>query len=233
MKKIILSAIAILAITGTVMAQQPEQQPQQPQPAVGAGAPQGQPQAGPQAGGPQQQPQAGREENRAQQLAQRLMLDETTTAKFTSLYDEYQKALDEAGPARNKKGGKKGDKAQQPNAEQPQEQAAPTDAEIIEQIEAGLAAQKARIDVQLAYVDKFKAILTARQLQQLFEQGHRRGGQQGQPQPGSGQQGGQQGAPQGGQQGQGQPGAGPQGAPQGAPQGGQPGAAPQEAPQGN
>lgn len=234
MKKMILSAVAILAFAGVAMAQQPEQRPQQPQAGAQA-APQGQPQAGMAQGSQQQEDRA---EDRAGRLAQRLMLDDATATQFISLYEEYQKALDEAAPKGKKgdrkgKGGKKDDKAQPAGQQpQPQEQAAPTDAEIIEQIQAGLAAQKARLEVQETYLAKFQKILTARQLQQLFSQGQRHGqlheGPQGGQQPQGQQPQGPQGAPQGGQQPQGQPQAGLQG----APQGGQPGAAPQGAPQG-
>ena len=48
-------------------------------------------------------------------------------------------------------------------------QAAQSDKDIDENIKARFSAQEKRLDVQKSYYDKFKKVLTMRQVQQLYE----------------------------------------------------------------
>ncbi len=48
-------------------------------------------------------------------------------------------------------------------------QATQSDNEIDEEIKARFSAQEKRLDVQKSYYDKFKKVLTMRQVQQLYE----------------------------------------------------------------
>lgn len=92
-------------------------------------------------------------ENMAKMVAGRLMLDDETSAKFIPLYQEYMQKLAECRVPQKEKG----------------QQAAQSDQEIDEGIKARFAAQEKRLDVQKSYYDKFKDVLTMRQVQQLFD----------------------------------------------------------------
>lgn len=92
-------------------------------------------------------------EKAAQRMAGKLMLDDEATAKFVPLYQEYMQKLAEC------RMGQKDVKAG----------AAQTDQEIDEQLQARFAAQEKRLEVQKAYYDKFKKVLTMKQVQQLYD----------------------------------------------------------------
>ncbi len=89
----------------------------------------------------------------AKRVAAKLMLDENTTEKFVPLYQEYMQKLAECRTPRN-------DNAPQTEL---------SDKEIDEEIKARFSAEEQRLDVQKTYYEKFKEILTMRQVRQLFE----------------------------------------------------------------
>lgn len=99
---------------------------------------------------------AQRTEQRAQAMAGRMMLDDAARAKFVPLYQEYMEELQAARKA-------KADGAKRASGL--------TDREIEESIEADFDARQKRLDVEKAYYKKFKAVLNARQLRQLFGRG--------------------------------------------------------------
>ena len=92
-------------------------------------------------------------EQMAKRMAGKLMLDDETSAKFIPLYEEYMQKLAECRVPKKEKGG----------------QAAQSDKDIDENIKAHFSAQEKRLDVQKSYYDKFKKVLTMRQVQQLYE----------------------------------------------------------------
>lgn len=85
-------------------------------------------------------------------LEGRLMLDEETAAKFAPLYKEYLEALRNCRPECPKEKGQK----------------ECTDAEIEKRLEEHIACERKRLDVQEEYLQKFKKILNARQLQAVM-----------------------------------------------------------------
>ncbi|EGG53657.1 conserved domain protein [Paraprevotella xylaniphila YIT 11841] len=89
----------------------------------------------------------------AKRMAGKLMLDDETSAKFIPLYEEYMQKLAECRIPGKKMGS----------------QAAQSDKDIDENIKARFSAQERRLDVQKSYYDKFKKVLTMRQVQQLYE----------------------------------------------------------------
>ena len=89
----------------------------------------------------------------AKRMAGKLMLDDETSAKFIPLYEEYMQKLAECRMPKKEKGG----------------QAAQSDKDIDENIKARFSVQEKRLDVQKNYYDKFKKVLTMRQVQQLYE----------------------------------------------------------------
>ena len=89
----------------------------------------------------------------AKRMAGRLMLDDEVSAKFIPLYQEYMQKLAEC-------------RVQQKPGESKGEQ---TDAAIDEQIKARFVAQEKRLEVQKDYYDKFKEVLTMRQVKQIFD----------------------------------------------------------------
>lgn len=101
----------------------------------------------------QQPDQNRRTEQMAQAMANRMMLDDNARAKFTPLYKEYMEALKAVRPERNA-GAKRG--------------AELTDKEIEESIEKNFETRQKRLDVEKTYYKKFKSVLNARQLKQLF-----------------------------------------------------------------
>ena len=92
-------------------------------------------------------------EQMAKRMAGKLMLDDETSAKFIPLYEEYMQKLAECRIPGKKMGS----------------QAAQSDKDIDENIKARFSAQERRLDVQKSYYDKFKKVLTMRQVQQLYE----------------------------------------------------------------
>ena len=85
-------------------------------------------------------------------LEGRLMLDEETAAKFAPIYKEYLEALRNCRPERTPEKGKK----------------ECTDAEIEQRLEERIACERKRLDVQQEYLQKFKKILNARQLEAVM-----------------------------------------------------------------
>ena len=92
-------------------------------------------------------------EQMAKRMAGKLMLDDETSAKFIPLYEDYMQKLAECRVPKKEKGS----------------QAAQSDKDIDENIKARFSAQEKRLDVQKSYYDKFKKVLTMRQVQQLYE----------------------------------------------------------------
>lgn len=92
-------------------------------------------------------------QRRAEAMAGRLMLDDGTKAKFVPMYKEYVGKLSEA---------------RRPAKVAPKNAAQPTDKEILEGIEQEMDAQQKALDVKKAYYKRFKGMLNARQLKQLF-----------------------------------------------------------------
>lgn len=163
------------------------------------------------------------EQTPGQRMASRLMLDDKTSAKFVTLYDEYAKAKKELCCDSTKKG------------KCPSEL---TDDEAKTLFTESLAARRAAIDLEEQYYKKFLEILTPKQALSLFTHAGGPGREGGRPGPGA-HQGGPK-APHQGQMGPGEgPGApcpgqecGPQGKKCGEDQGQQCCGAPQGAPQG-
>lgn len=91
----------------------------------------------------------------AQRKAAQLMLDDATVAKFTPLYQEYMNALKEARGTRTDRQAKN----------------EMTDEEMDKQMQERFDRQQKCLDVQKKYYDKFKKILTMRQVQMLYQNG--------------------------------------------------------------
>ena len=92
-------------------------------------------------------------EQMAKRMAGKLMLDDETSAKFIPFTRNTCKSWRNAACPKKEKGG----------------QAAQSDKDIDENIKARFSAQEKRLDVQKSYYDKFKKVLTMRQVQQLYE----------------------------------------------------------------
>ena len=93
-------------------------------------------------------------EQRAKMMASRLMLDDKTSAEFVPLYEEYVNKLSECRPERRQRGEGQG----------------LSDKEIDEQLKARFDRQEKRLYIQREYYDKFKEVLTIRQVKQLYDQ---------------------------------------------------------------
>lgn len=89
-------------------------------------------------------------ERRVEQLTKQLMLDEKTAAEFAPLYKEYVAALRESRVKPDKE--LKGDEA------------------ILDRLKARLATQEKTAATKQKYVEKFAKMLTARQLDSLFNE---------------------------------------------------------------
>lgn len=121
------------------------------------------------------------EQTPGQRVAARLMLDDKTSAKFITLYDEYAKAKKELCCDSTKKG------------KCPSQL---TDAEAKALFIEGLAARRAAIDLEEQYFKKFLEILTPKQALSLFSLPAGPGREGGRPLPGA-----KQGGPKGPQNG--------------------------------
>lgn len=97
-------------------------------------------------------------EKQVNRMANQLMLDDATAAKFAPLYKEYLENL-QGYCAQNccKKA-----------AACPKSNATLTDKEIEARIEKRFEMQQQRLDIQKKYYDKFKKILNAKQLEKVF-----------------------------------------------------------------
>ena len=104
------------------------------------------------------------EEERIQRQANRmsaeLMLDDKTSAKFTDVYQQYLKEMNDC-----RKENRKAMKERCPQGEKP----ALTDAEIEARIEKRFAQQRQMLDIHEKYYKELKKILTPKQLQRIYE----------------------------------------------------------------
>lgn len=101
---------------------------------------------------------------KARRMAEKLMLDDAATAKFIPLYQEYMEALSACRAPREKV-----DTARKQM----------TDAELDAQMKLRFESQQKRLDVQKTYYEKFKKIMTVRQVQKLYAPEKRNGVGQG------------------------------------------------------
>lgn len=109
-----------------------------------------------------------RAERTANRIAGELMLDDNGTAKFKSIYTDYQKELAEV----NKK--------YMPEKPKKQEGAKPerkerTDKDIEDGIKNQFAHRRAILDVEEKYYTKFKSVLTPRQIERVYRSSGRGG----------------------------------------------------------
>lgn len=97
-------------------------------------------------------------EKQVNRMANQLMLDDATAAKFAPLYKEYLESL-QGCCAQNccKKA-----------TACPKSNTTLTDKEIEARIEKRFEMQQQRLDIQKKYYDKFKKILNAKQLEKVF-----------------------------------------------------------------
>ncbi len=93
-------------------------------------------------------------ERQAERMEKQLLLDDETSAKFLPLYKEYLKAMGEcfARPADSKQVTKK----------------EMTDEELDQRMQSRFECRKKCLEVQETYYDKFKEILTMRQVEKIF-----------------------------------------------------------------
>lgn len=89
----------------------------------------------------------------AKRTAERLMLDDETSAKFIPLYQEYMQKLAECRVPKKDGNGKNDE----------------SDEAIDSRIQAHFSAQEKRLEVQKDYYEKFKGVLTMRQVEQIYE----------------------------------------------------------------
>lgn len=101
-------------------------------------------------------------EMKADRMANQLMLDDATAAKFTTLYKEYLESLQACCEQSCCKA-----------ATCPKENTTLTDKEIEARIEKRFEMQQQRLDIQKKYYDKFKKILNAKQLEKVFAPKHK------------------------------------------------------------
>lgn len=97
-------------------------------------------------------------EKQVNRMANQLMLDDATTAKFAPLYKEYLENLQ----------GCCAQSCYKNTATCPKSNATLTDKEIEARIEKRFEMQQQRLDIQKKYYDKFKKILNAKQLEKVF-----------------------------------------------------------------
>lgn len=90
-----------------------------------------------------------RTEKRIEAMEKRLLLDDKTAAEFAPLYKEYLEAL---GNCRVKA-----------------DEKATGDEAILARLKAKLSTEQAKAETKLKYVEKFSKILTARQVELLFD----------------------------------------------------------------
>lgn len=102
-------------------------------------------------------------EMRAKHVADALLLDDAAQAKFVPLYQEYMKALAECRTPRTRRA----------------PEAKVTEKELDEQMKLRFESEQKRLDVQKNYYDKFKKIMTVRQVQKLYAMNRPNQAQQG------------------------------------------------------
>lgn len=101
-----------------------------------------------------------RMEMKVNRMQRELMLDDETAAKFAPLYKEYLEAMKQCCPARK----------EMKQCEAPKGQM--TDADLYKRMENCFAMQKKILETKESYYNKFKKILNARQLEQIFCKKH-------------------------------------------------------------
>ncbi|MGM9694283.1 MAG: hypothetical protein ACI3YC_04670 [Alloprevotella sp.] len=114
-------------------------------------------------------------QRRAEKMAERMKLDDATTAWFTPIFVEYSDTL--RGAMR----------LARPQAEGKKESSL-TDEEALQQIETQLKSDELQVNIKRTYLEKFKAKLTPKQLLMIFK---RPAAPNGQNRPGAGRPGGQ------------------------------------------
>lgn len=111
------------------------------------------------------------EEERIQRQANRmsaeLMLDDKTSAKFTDVYQQYLKEMNDCRKE-NRKAMKESCPQGRTKCTQG-EKPALTDAEIEARIEKRFAQQRQMLDIREKYYKELKKILTPKQLQRIYE----------------------------------------------------------------
>lgn len=101
-------------------------------------------------------------QHRAEMMAQKLQLDDNTTAKFMTTYKEYLKELHNIYKQNAPKNGFRGRGADQ--------QVRKTDAEVEQEIMNQFAMSRSIIDVREKYYKKFRAFLNPQQIQKIYSQ---------------------------------------------------------------
>lgn len=108
-------------------------------------------------------------QRQSRHMAQALLLDDATAAKFIPVYENYLKELREccmegcerkACPADVKEA-----------AQTPEAKALPTDAEIEKQIKDEFARSRKMLDIREKYFNEFSKFLTAQQIQKIYRPG--------------------------------------------------------------
>lgn len=100
-------------------------------------------------------------EMRTQRMQQELLLDDATAAQFAPLYAEYLKALRDCR--------KEVSDCKAAQAKEKTEKKALTDAEIRKRLEAKIRMQCSLAETKAKYFDRFSKLLSARQLEKLFD----------------------------------------------------------------
>lgn len=101
-------------------------------------------------------------QHRAQSMAEKMQLDDATTAKFIETYKAYLKETHEVYKQHgNKNGFKKRDQGAQ---------ARKTDAEVEKEILDQFALSRSLVDVREKYYKKFRAFLNPHQIQKIYSQ---------------------------------------------------------------
>ena len=123
-------------------------------------------------------------EMRVNRMANQLMLDEATTAKFATVYKKYLEEIQALRPEH--KGGKDGKKPQgwkdgkggQGQGMSPQgapEMKQKTDAEVEKALKDRWEKMRKTADIQEKYYKEFSKFLTAKQIQKVMAAGHGKG----------------------------------------------------------
>jgi len=94
-------------------------------------------------------------EKQAQRIADKLSLDDNTTAKFVETYTTYQKELRELRQQNDKKG-QKNDTLR-------------TDEEVESAIKAQFALKKKVLELRETYYSKYRAFLTPKQIERVYK----------------------------------------------------------------
>lgn len=98
-----------------------------------------------------------RTQQQAQRMADKLGLDDTTAEKFKETWCDYRKALRAEGPAM--------DKTRKANPD-----TVLTDAQVDAEAKARFARERKAIDLKEEYYDKFRKFLSAKQVDQVYQQ---------------------------------------------------------------